>query len=74
MIAILVICLASIPSMTSGARANAETQPVTSIVEAVRALFSNQPVGIEIWVALAWCVGIMLMACGLAMRIYRKRE
>jgi ABC-2 type transport system permease protein len=60
-------------SMPSGVRAFAENQPVTSIVETIRALLSNQPVGNEIWVALAWCVGIMLMAYVFAMRVYKKR-
>ncbi len=54
-------------------RAFAENQPVTSIVEAIRALLSNQPVGNDIWVALAWCVGIMLVAYIFAMRAYKKR-
>jgi len=60
-------------SMPSGVRAFAENQPVTSIVEAIRALLSNQPVGNELWVALAWCVGITLVAYLLAMRVYKKR-
>ena len=54
-------------------RAFAENQPVTSIVETIRALLSNQPAGNEIWVALAWCVGIMLVAYIFAMRAYKKR-
>jgi len=60
-------------SMPSGVRAFAENQPVTSIVEAIRALLSNQPVGNELWVALAWCVGITLVAYIFAMRAYKKR-
>lgn len=60
-------------SMPSAVRAFAENQPVTSIVEAVRALLSNQPVGNEIWVALAWCMGIMIVAYIFAMRVYNKR-
>lgn len=60
-------------SMPSGVRAFAENQPVTSIVEAIRALLSDQPVGNGIWVALAWCVGIMLVAYIFAMRVYNKR-
>jgi len=61
-------------SMPSLVRAFAENQPVTSIVEAIRALLSSQPVGNELWVALAWCVGIMLVAYVFAMRVYKKRE
>jgi len=60
-------------SMPKVVRAFAENQPVTSIVDAIRALLSNQPVGNDIWVALAWCIGIMLVAYFFAMRIYKKR-
>ena len=60
-------------SMPSGVRAFAENQPVTSIVDSIRALLSGQPVGNELWVALAWCVGIMLVAYIFAMRVYKKR-
>jgi ABC-2 type transport system permease protein len=60
-------------SMPAVVRAFAENQPVTSIVEAVRALLSSQPVGNDIWVALAWCAGIMLVAYIFAMRVYKKR-
>lgn len=60
-------------SMPAVVRAFAQNQPVTSIVDAIRALLSNQPVGGGIWVALAWCVGIMLVAYLFAMRVYRRR-
>jgi ABC-2 type transport system permease protein len=60
-------------SMPGPVRAFAENQPVTSIVDAIRALLSGQPVGNDIWVALAWCIGITLVAYVFAMRAYRKR-
>jgi len=60
-------------SMPSAVRAFAENQPVTSIVEAIRALLSAQPVGNDIWVALAWCAGILFVAYFIAMRVYRNR-
>lgn len=59
-------------SMPGAVRAFAENQPVTSIVETLRALLSSQPAGNEIWIALAWCVGIMLVAYFFAMRVYKK--
>jgi ABC-2 type transport system permease protein len=59
-------------TMPSGVRAFAEHQPVTPIVETIRALLSNQPVGHEIWIALAWCFGILCVAYFLAMRVYKK--
>lgn len=60
-------------SMPSAVRAFADYQPVTSIVETIRALLANQPVGHEIWIALAWCVGIMAIAYFFAMKIYKKQ-
>lgn len=60
-------------TMPSGIRAFAENQPVTSIVETIRALLTNQPVGNSIWVALAWCIGIIVLAYFLAMRVYKRQ-
>lgn len=51
----------------------AEHQPVTSIVETIRSLLNNQPVGSDIWIALAWCLGIMIVAYIFAMKAYRRR-
>jgi ABC-2 type transport system permease protein len=60
-------------SMPGPVRAFAENQPVTSIVDAIRNLFTQQPVGTHIWVALAWCVGILIVAYAFATRIYRRK-
>jgi len=60
-------------SMPFAVRVFAEHQPVTSIVEALRALLSGQPVGNDIWVAIAWCVGVMVVAYFFAMRAYKRR-
>lgn len=51
----------------------AEHQPVTSIVNTLRALLSGQPVGTDSWVALAWCVGILVVAYLVAIAIYRRK-
>lgn len=59
-------------SMPPVVRAFAENQPVTSIVEAIRALLIGQPVGNDLWVALAWCAGITLVAYFFAMRAHRR--
>lgn len=60
-------------SMPGPVRAFAENQPVTAIVDAIRALLSNQPIGNEIWVALSWCVGIAIVGYFFAMRIYKRK-
>ncbi|GAA5154767.1 multidrug efflux ABC transporter permease LieB [Microbacterium pseudoresistens] len=51
----------------------AEHQPVTSIVNTIRALFAGQPVGGDIWVAMAWLVGILAAAYAGAGLVYRRR-
>ncbi|MFD0716334.1 ABC transporter permease [Paenibacillus sp. GCM10027626] len=60
-------------SMPKVVRVFADNQPVTSIVETIRALLSGQPVGNDIWIALAWCIGIMLVAYIFAMRAYKRK-
>jgi ABC-2 type transport system permease protein len=60
-------------TMPGPVRAFAEHQPVTVIVNAIRDLFTQQPVGTDIWFALAWCVAILIVAYGLAMVIYRRK-
>ena len=60
-------------SMPGPVRAFAENQPVTAIVNTIRALFEQQPVGSAIWVALAWCVGILVVAYALAMVAYQRK-
>jgi ABC-2 type transport system permease protein len=60
-------------SMSGAVRAFAENQPVTTIVNAIRDLLTQQPVGTDIWIALAWCVGILVVAYGFAMVAYRRK-
>jgi len=60
-------------SMPGPVRAFAENQPVTAIVNTIRELLAQQPVGSEIWVALGWCVAILVIAYAFAMRAYRRK-
>ena len=60
-------------TMPGAVRAFAENQPVTSIVNTIRDLLTQQPVGTHIWIALAWCVGILVVAYSFAMVIYRRK-
>lgn len=50
----------------------AENQPVTAIVDTVRALFTQQPVGGQIWTALAWCLGVLIVAATIAIVMFRR--
>ncbi|MGA9748247.1 MAG: ABC transporter permease [Nocardioides sp.] len=60
-------------SMPGPVRAFAEHQPVTSIVDTIRSLFAQQPVSSDIWVALGWCVGALVVAYAVAMATYRRK-
>src|SRR5262249_16416784 len=68
------ISSAFVPTATMPAvvRAFAENQPVTSIVDTVRSLLTSAPIGNEIWIAIAWCVGITVVAYVFAMRAYKR--
>jgi ABC-2 type transport system permease protein len=60
-------------TMPGGVRFFAENQPVTAIVDAIQDLFAQRPVDSDIWVALAWCLGILVLAYTFAMSIYRRK-
>jgi ABC-2 type transport system permease protein len=60
-------------TMPGPVRAFAENQPVTSIVNTIRDLLAQQPVSTGIWIALAWCLGILVVAYVLAMATYHRK-
>jgi ABC-2 type transport system permease protein len=60
-------------TMPGPVRAFAEHQPVTSIVDAIRGLLGQTPVGADLWTALAWCAGVLVVAYVAAVRSYRRR-
>jgi ABC-2 type transport system permease protein len=51
----------------------AEHQPVTSIVNTLRNLYADQPLGNDLWTALGWCVGLLVVAYALAVRTYQRK-
>jgi ABC-2 type transport system permease protein len=69
------ISSAFVPTRTMPApvRAFADNQPVTSIVNTIRDLFAQRPAGTSIWIALAWCAGILVVAYVVATLSYRRR-
>ncbi|MFN8086859.1 MAG: hypothetical protein U0Q04_07845 [Microbacterium sp.] len=46
---------------------------MTPIVDSVRALLAGQPVSDDLWIALAWVVGILVVAYVAASAVYRRR-
>ncbi|GAA1979408.1 multidrug efflux ABC transporter permease LieB [Terrabacter lapilli] len=51
----------------------ADHQPVTPIVDTIRDLFAGLPVGGQGWVAVGWCVGLLVVAYVLAVRTFRRK-
>jgi ABC-2 type transport system permease protein len=51
----------------------AEHQPVTSIVNTIRDVYATQPLGTDLWTALGWCVGLLVVAYAVALRTYHRK-
>jgi ABC-2 type transport system permease protein len=59
-------------SMTPLLRGFAENQPMTPIIETMRSLLTEGTPGPDLWAALAWAAGILVVFYTLALRIYRR--
>ena len=53
-------------------RAFAENQPVTQVIEAIRALLVGTPLGNHGWLAVAWSLGILAISIPLAAYLFRR--
>jgi ABC-2 type transport system permease protein len=60
-------------TMPTALRAFSENQPVTHVVEAIRALTLGLPVGNSAWLAVTWCVGIIVVSIPLTAYLFRRR-
>lgn len=69
------ISSAFVPTETMPAvvRVFAENQPVTSIVNSIRALLYDGTIGNDIWTALAWCLAIMIIAYSIAVNTFKNK-
>jgi len=54
-------------------RVFAQNQPMTPVIDAVRGLMLGLPLNGEIMIALAWCVGITVVAFVIAVQIYKSK-
>jgi ABC-2 type transport system permease protein len=62
-----------IDTMPSWLHGFARDQPVTPVIETLRALLLDQPVGDSAWLALTWCGGILIGSMALAAVFFRRR-
>ena len=60
-------------SMKPWLRGFAENQPMTPIIETMRALLTDGTPGPDIWATLAWTAGILVVSYTLALSLYRHR-
>jgi ABC-2 type transport system permease protein len=60
-------------SMKPWLRGFAENQPMTPIIETMRSLLTEGTAGPDIWAAVAWAAGILVVSYTLALRVYRRR-
>lgn len=61
-------------TMPKGLQYFAENQPITQVVEAVRALILNDPIGNHGWWALGWSVAILLVAAPIAISKFNRQS
>jgi len=59
--------------MPAGLKAFAENQPITQVVNAIRALMNGLPVGNTVWLSVVWCVGILAVTIPLASYLFRRK-
>jgi ABC-2 type transport system permease protein len=59
-------------SMTPALRGFAENQPMTPIIETMRSLLTEGTPGPDMWIAVAWAAGILVVFYTLALRVYRR--
>src|SRR5687767_10947489 len=60
-------------TMPSVLRAFAENQPITHVIDAMRAWLVGTPLGDSGWLALAWCLAIIIISMPLAAALFRRR-
>jgi len=60
-------------SMSGWLRPFAENQPLTHIIEAIRALMIGTPVGDHVFWAVVWCVGILVVSVPIASILFRRK-
>jgi ABC-2 type transport system permease protein len=61
-------------SMPAGVRWFAEYQPFTPIIETLRGLLMDRPLGSDPWIALAWCAGIAWGGYLWSRRLFHRRS
>ena len=60
-------------TLPAALRVFAQHQPMTPVIEALRGLMIGTPIDNEIMIALAWCIGIIVIGFSLSVQIYKRK-
>jgi len=60
--------------MPAGLRAFADNQPITQVIDAVRALILGTPIGNAGWISVGWSVAILLISIPVASILFRRKS
>jgi ABC-type Na+ efflux pump permease subunit len=64
---------APVRAMPRWLRGFAANQPITPVIETVRGLLLGHPAGSHLWLALAWCSGIMIVSAASSAALFQRR-
>ena len=64
---------APVDTMPSGIRWLAAVQPMTPMIDSLRALTLGLPLGNSLWITLAWCAGITAVAFIATTKVYENK-
>jgi len=64
--------LVPVSTMPSWLQGFARNQPASVTINAVRALFEGGPVSPDLWQAILWCIGILVVFLVISLNLYRK--
>jgi len=60
-------------TMPNAIRWFADAQPMTPIIDGIRGLMLDMPMGNSLWIGLAWCISIIIAAFVAAMQVYKRK-
>ncbi len=61
-------------TMAKGLRIFAQNQPVTHVIETIRALMTGAPVGNHLWWSIAWCIALTVIAIPIVAYLFRRQD
>lgn len=61
-------------TMPTVLRSVAENQPITHVIETVRAITFGESPGSHVWLAAAWCAGITALCYALSIRLFMRKD